>query len=197
MGKSLVRKNHFSSIERGFTSFASEEGAVFPRFELKGNADANNALSCVYENATASDRKAAMDNVAEDMHDQFIKALNHICFPFGGADSRIKSVPQHMANGVSYGVPLIERAINLEVLCDTATNIAKGYEDIGYEMNGGVAEYYLTKIHLAKAHMNAAIGDGGDIAIEDLHPGILYLETLVAKSKDLSDLIEFDRGNDL
>lgn len=195
MGKSLVKKNHFPSIERGFTSFSSEER--LPHVEVRGNERFNNALGRVYRDATAGDSKAAMDDIAEDLHDLFIEALDHICFPYSSADSRIKSVPKHIANGSYQGLSLLERAIDLEVLCDTATNIAKGYEKIGYEMDGDVAEYYLTKIHLAKAHLNTAIGDGGDIAIEDLYPGLLHLETLVVKSKNLSDFIELDRGHDL
>ncbi|PCI57048.1 MAG: hypothetical protein COB36_01910 [Alphaproteobacteria bacterium] len=195
MGKSLVRKNHFSSIERGFTNFSSEE--PLPHVEVREDERLNNALGRVYRDATVGDSKAAMDDLAEDMHDRFIEALNHICFPYSSADSRIKSVPKRIVNVSHQDYPLLDRAIDLEVLCDTATNIAKGYEDIGYEMDGGVAEYYLTKIHLAKSHLNAAIGDGGDIAIEDIYPGLLHLETLVVKSKNFSDFIELDRGHDL
>ena len=198
MGKSLVRKNHFSSMERGFTSFTSEE--QLPHVEVKGNDRLNKALGRVYKDATAGDLKMAMDGFAEDMHDQFIKKLDAICLSDHSADPRIKSVAQQTSSSKQRDVPLIERTLGIVSLCDIATKIARGYEEIGYEMDGGVAEYYLTKIHLAKAHLNAEIekvGDIGDIVVEDINSDVLYLETLAAKAKFLENSVDFDRGNDL
>lgn len=195
MGKSLVRKNHFSSMERGFTSFTFEE--QLPHVEVKGNDKLNKALGRMYKDATVGDLKAAMDVFAEDMHDKFVGKLNDICLSDHSADPRIKSVAQQIPSSTRRDVPLIERTLGIVSLCNIATKIARGYEEIGYEMDGGVAEYYLTKIHLAKAHLNSEIGKVGDIVVEDIDSDILYLETLAAKAKFLESSVDFDRGNDL
>ena len=195
MGKSLVRKNHFSSMERGFTSFTSEE--QLPHVEVKGNDKPNKALGRMYKDATVGDLKAAMDVFAEDMHDKFVGKLNDICLSDHSADPRIKSVAQQIPSSTRRDVPLIERTLGIVSLCNIATKIARGYEEIGYEMDGGVAEYYLTKIHLAKAHLNSEIGKVGDIVVEDIDSDILYLETLAAKVKLLESSVDFDCGNDL
>lgn len=194
MDKNLVKNNHFPSIERGFMNFTAKD--PLPNIKVS-DVGLNNALTRVYEDATAGEHKVAMDNVAEDMHNQFITILDSICFPYDSADSQIKSITQQKNRGGQNNVPISRRVTSLSALCDTAIQIAKGYEDIGYEMDGGVAEYYLTKIHLAKARLNFEIGKVGDIVVEGLNPDMLYLETLAAKSKDFKGFVGFDRDNDL
>ena len=198
MSRDLVTNNHFPSMGRGFTSFASE--ARLPHVEVKGDDRLDKALGRVYEDASACDLKGEMDGLAEEMHDQFINKLNDICLSDNGVDPRVKSVTQSASKGTHDSALLTKRILELPPLCDIATKIARGYEEIGYEMDGGVAEYYLTRIHLAKAHLNAdieKIADLGDIVVEDLHPDILYLETLAAKAKLIENSPDFDRGNDL